>query len=274
MIVDSHVHVIAPDLERYPFTPRALSGQWYIDAPCSAEELLTLMDATGVDRAILVQAVGAYSFENAYAADAAQARLDRFASAACIDPLAEKPFEALEYWIGERRMQGLRIFAVSRTDETWLADLSTFPVWERALELGAHLIVTIMNHQLPSLHRFLDAFRDAPISLDHCAFPDPAAPASLFDLARYPNLHLKVTTHVLDAAIEHEGEALPFVERLVETFGAERLMWGSDFCQTYDRSYAELVALAHRAFDGLPEKERAACLGGTAAGLWSLEAVV
>ncbi len=270
MIVDSHVHVIAPDLTRYPFTPRSLSGQWYIDGPCSAEELLGAMDTSGVDRAILVQAVGAYTFDNAYAADEGRARPDRFASAACIDPLAEKPFETLEYWARERGMQGLRIFAVSRTDETWLADPKTFPLWERALDLGSHLIVTIMNHQLPHLHPFLDAFRDAPISLDHCAFPDPATPASLFDLARYPNLHLKVTTHVLDAAVEHNGEALPFVTRLVETFGAERLMWGSDFCQIQGRRYAELVALAHRAFDGLPEKERAACLGETAARLWGI----
>lgn len=270
MIVDSHVHVIAPDHDRYPFTPRPLSGQWYIDAPCSTEQLLTAMNASGVDRSVLVQAVGAYSFDNAYAADEGRVRPDRFVSAACIDPLSEKPFDAVEHWIRERGMQGLRVFAVSRTDETWLADPRTFPVWERALSLGAHLIVTIMNHQLPHLHGFLDAFRDAPLSLDHCAFPDPAAPESLFALARYPNLHLKVTTHVIDAAREHDGEALPFITKLVETFGAERLMWGSDYSQTHDRSYAELVALARRAFDGLPEKDRAACLGGTAARLWGL----
>ena len=270
MIVDSHVHVIAPDHDRYPFNPRPLSGQWYIDAPCSTEQLLTAMNASGVDRSVLVQAVGAYSFDNAYAADEGRVRPDRFVSAACIDPLSEKPFDAVEHWIRERGMQGLRVFAVSRTDETWLADPRTFPVWERALSLGAHLIVTIMNHQLPHLHGFLDAFRDAPISLDHCAFPDPAAPESLFALARYPNLHLKVTTHVIDAARENDGEALPFITKLVETFGAERLMWGSDYSQTHDRSYAELVALARRAFDGLPEKDRAACLGGTAARLWGL----
>ena len=107
MIVDSHVHVIAPDLERYPFTPRPLSGQWYIDAPCSADALLSAMDATGVDRAVLVQAVGAYSFDNAYAADESRARPDRFVSAACIDPLSEEPLKALEHWVRERGMQGL-----------------------------------------------------------------------------------------------------------------------------------------------------------------------
>lgn len=272
MLIDSHVHVIAPDRARYPFTPRPLSGQWYIDGPCSADELLVQMDACGVDRAILVQAVGAYSFDNAYAADAARANPARFASAACIDPLADRATETLETWIRGEGMQGVRIFAVSRSDETWLDDRRTYPLWERAMALGAHLIVTIMNHQLPALIRFLDAFRDAPISLDHCAFPDPAAPESLFALARYPNLHLKVTTHVLDAAIEHAGEALPFLRQLVDAFGAERLMWGSDFCQIQGRRYAELVTLGRSAFEGLPQVEREACLGGTAARLWGLAA--
>jgi predicted TIM-barrel fold metal-dependent hydrolase len=268
VIVDSHVHVIAPDLARYPFTPRPLSGQWYVDAPCSAEEFVAAMDASGVGRAVLVQAVGAYSFDNAYAADAAAADPAHFWSAACIDPVAEDALRAVDHWIGERGMQGLRIFAVSRTDETWLAEKRTFAVWERALDLGAHLIVTIMNHQLPHLHRFLEAFPDATLSLDHCAFPDPAAPATLFELARYPNLHMKVTTHLIDAATEHAGDPATFMARLVEVFGAERLMWGSDFCQTHDRPYAALVALAHRAFDGLPPAARDAILGGTAARLF------
>ncbi len=272
MIVDSHVHVIAPDLARYPFTPRPLSGQWYIDGPCSADELLVQMDASGVDRAILVQAVGAYSFDNAYAAAAARAHPARFVSAACVDPLADGAMETLESWIRGEGMQGVRIFAVSRTDETWLADPQTFRLWERAIALGAHLIVTIMNHQLPALNRFLEAFRDAPISLDHCAFPDPAAPQSLFALARHPNLHLKVTTHVLDAALEHAGSAQPFVGRLVDAFGADRLMWGSDFCQIQGRRYAELVALGRSAFEGLPQAERDTCLGGTAGRLWGLAA--
>lgn len=271
MIVDSHVHVIADDHVRYPFTPRALSGQWYLDAPCSAERFEREMAAAGVDRAVLVQAVGAYSFDNAYAADAAAARPARFLSAACIDPTGPAPRAEIERWIGERGMQGLRIFAVSRTT-SWLGDSETFALWERALELGAHLIVTIMGpHQLPELIRFLDAFRDVPISLDHCGFPSAAEPESLFALARYPKLHLKVTTHVIDSGAEHHGEPEPFVAQIARVFGAERMMWGSDFSQTHDRSYGELVALGRRAFAGLPARDREACLGGTAARLWSIE---
>lgn len=269
MIVDTHVHVIAPDSARYPFAPRALSGEWYLEAPCSSERFLEEMGAAGVDRAVLVQAVGAYSFDNAYAADSARARPDRFVSVACIDPQGADPRAAIDHWIGERGMQGLRLFAISR-ERSWLDDRATFPLWEHALALGARLIVTILSHQTPELARFLEAFPDVPISLDHCGFPDAAQPEPLLALARFPNLHLKVSTHVLDAGAEHDGEPQPLVARLASAFGAERMMWGSDFSQTHDRSYVELAALGRRAAQGLDERGRADFLGGTAARLFRI----
>jgi len=70
------------------------------------------------------------------------------------------------------------------------------------------------------------------------------------------------------AVFQTEGGAKLFLERLVKVFGADRVRWGSDFCQTHDRSYAELVALAREAFGDLGEKDRLARLGGTAARLW------
>jgi len=270
VIVDSHVHVIGPDRNRYPLTPRELSGKWYFEAPCSAERFLEEMDGAGVDQAVLVQAVGAYTFDNAYAADSAAARPDRFASAACIDPQGADPRGDLDRWLVERGMRGVRIFAVSRTS-SWLGDPKTFPIWEHALARGAHLIVTIMGpHQLPELVRFLEAFRDTEVSLDHCGFPDAAKPESLLALARFPKLQLKVTTHVIDVGAEHAGEPQPFVARIAREFGADRMMWGSDFSQTWDRPYAALAALGRRAAEGLSAADRAAYLGGTAARLWKL----
>ena len=51
-------------------------------------------------------------------------------------------------------------------------------------------------------------------------------------------------------------------------FGAERVMWGSDFSQTHDRSYPELVALARRAFGSLSEAEQHQCFVETPRSLW------
>jgi len=267
VLVDTHVHVVSSDHDRYPLSPRSLSGTWYLDAPCSAPELAKQMEASGVDGAILVQGVGAYSYDNRYAVESAQANPGRFVSASCIDVLAPDARERLDHWASVPGMQGIRIFAIG-SEVDWLDDPGTFPIWERAAELGLHVIVTTLSEQLPRLRNLLARFPDTAISLDHCGFPDPEKPEPLLALTEFPNLYLKLTTHLLDAATQKWGTPAGIVDVLVDHFGAERIMWGSDFCQTHDRSYAELVELGRRAFAGRSEQERALCLGGTARSLW------
>jgi predicted TIM-barrel fold metal-dependent hydrolase len=272
-VIDTHVHVIAEDEAAYPLQPMPLSGAWYREAPCSAERLLEAMDASGVSRAVLVQPLGAYSYDNRYTADCALRHPDRFVGVCCVDPDGEDPVGALTHEVRERGMRGVRLFALSRDDSTWLDDPRTFPLWERAAQLDARIVVTILDHQIPRLRAVLRRFPETAVALDHCGFPplvrDPwpeAAP--LFALAEHPNLFLKVSTHVLDAAARG-GDPRRFVAALAERFGPRRLMWGSDFCQTHDRSYARLVDLGREAFSGLSDEDRDWALRRTASTLWA-----
>ena len=52
------------------------------------------------------------------------------------------------------------------------------------------------------------------------------------------------------------------------TFGAERLVWGSDYPQTHDRTYAELVALGEGACAELGDGDRDRIMAGNALRLW------
>ena len=102
----------------------------------------------------------------------------------------------------------------------------------------------------------LSHFGTARVYLDHCAFPPlvgaPWAEAQpLCDLARFENLHCKVSSNALELASRGGGDPRAFVEHLSEHFGAARLHWGSDFSQTHDRPYGELVELGRRSFSGL-----------------------
>ena len=57
---------------------------------------------------------------------------------------------------------------------------------------------------------------------------------------------------------------------LVDRFGAERLMWGTNYPNTYDRSYREMVELSHRALSFLPAREKQLIMGDNAVRAWSL----
>ena len=264
-MIDTHTHVIGADKQRYPLNPRSLSGEWYLEAPHTVEELAACMDGAGVDAAVLVQGVGAYTYDNDYAADSGVAHPERFASACCIDALAGDALTTLRYWVSERGMHGIRLFALPRDGLSWLADPRTFPLWEEAASLGCHVIVTIFASQLDELRTVLRHFPQVRVSLDHCGFPDASNAHPLFELASEANLLCKVSSVVLESAGD---QAETFVTALVGRFGAERVMWGSDFCQTHDRPYSELVELAARSFSGLSSSERDRCFDKTPRSVW------
>ena len=276
MIVDTHTHVIARDEARYPLRPSGVGSQWFRDAPCTAEELAELTTASGVDAAVLVQAFGAYSYDNSYVVDSAAARPERYVSVAIVDaedPASPATVSALAH---EKAFTGVRLFSIGALEHPqprWLDHPVTFELWEVCASLGLRVVVACLPEHLARLQRVLEQYPRQPVVLDHCGFveldggpPYPQA-AALFQLVEHTNLHLKITSHVLEAADAH-GDACEIVDRLVDEFGAERLVWGSDFPQTHDRSYAELVALAQRACRNLSERDRALVLGDTALQLW------
>jgi predicted TIM-barrel fold metal-dependent hydrolase len=271
VIVDTHTHVIARDDARYPLRPSGVGSQWFRDAPCTAEELAALTADAGVDAAVLVQAFGAYSYDNAYVVDAADARPDRFVSVAIVDPLDRRSPALLRDLALRRRFTGVRLFSIGVLEQpqpTWLDDPATFGVWEGCADLGLRVVVACLPEHLPRLSRILDRFPEQAVVLDHCGFVEPRDfDAELLPLSRHANLHCKATSHVLQAA-EAQGGATVILARLVAEFGAERIVWGSDFPQTHDRPYADLLALARGACADLSQRDRDLVLGGTAARLW------
>jgi L-fuconolactonase len=276
MIVDTHTHVIARDDTRYPLRPSGVGSNWYREVQCNAEELAGLTSAAGVDAAVLVQAFGAYTYDNAYVVDAATTDRARFVSVVIVDPEAPDSPARLQRYAEKKSCTGVRLFSIGRMDRpqpVWLDDPATFPLWKTCAALGLRVVVACLPEHLGRLARMLERFPEQAVLLDHCGFVDfdggPPYPNAdeLFRLAAHANLYCKVTSHVLEAAQQH-GAPNAIVERLVAEFGADRLMWGSDYPQTHDRPYAALVALAQHACAGISPQDRDLVLGGSALTLW------
>jgi predicted TIM-barrel fold metal-dependent hydrolase len=262
-IVDTHVHVVSGDDRRYPLEPSDLTGPWYREAPCSIERLLELMDTAGVDRAVLVQGVSAYRYDNRYTADSARRFPERCTSVGCIDVSAPDAADVARQLVEHEGVRGIRWFLDPRP----FAD--AFDVVQAVGTLGVPLVVTILPDRLGELAAALADLPPAPVALDHCGFADfgDGVPDDLAALVPYPEVHLKVSTMTLDRLAGH-GDVRDAVAMLADRFGSDRLMWGSDFSQTHDRPYPELAELARHASSRLGDDERAAFLAGTACHLW------
>jgi L-fuconolactonase len=264
MIVDTHTHVIAPDADRYPLEALEPTGGWYRDAAVSTEELLALLDEARVDRAVLVQAVSAYRFDNRYVVDSAARFSERCTSVVCLDPQAPGAREDLRRLATERGARGLRWWALA--DEPIAEPRG---VWDELAALGMPVVITMFARRLDELRRIVPTLPAVPLAIDHCAFADfsRGVPDDLRALSALPTVSLKVSTIVLETMAEH-GDVRDALAELAACFGADRLMWGSDFSQTHDRPYPELAEHARFAASRLADDARAAFLGGTALRLW------
>ena len=275
MIVDTHVHVVSEDQRKYPrqVTPGA-PGQWVRDM--SAEMLLSLNAQAGIDKTVLVQAYSAYKYDNSYTADCAARYPGRFASVSILDPLKTDTPDNLSYWVGKRGMSGLRLFTTTETEGPWLDDPRTFAVWERAGSLGIPICIMALFHQIPRVHSVLERFPNVTVALDHLAVPrlsggppyDSAQP--LFDLVRFPNLYLKFSSVNLYAASRRRSNAREFFSHLLDCFGASRMMWGSNFPATNDRSLKEQYDLARSELSFVPEADQRRLFGETALSVWPM----
>lgn len=137
------------------------------------------------------------------------------------------------------------------------------------------MIYLAQHHE--ALMRYVRTFDDVLFIIDHCGLsvregfggrtlPHPAAfyIDALMQYAPFPNVSVK-WSH----APRLTREAYPYRDvteqllRMIDAFGIDRLMWGSDFSVTRDHhTYAEALFYL-RATDRLSEGEKEALFGGT-----------
>jgi predicted TIM-barrel fold metal-dependent hydrolase len=243
VIVDTHVHVFTDDRRRYPQirdTPRAGSipsiteiGQteWPVT---TAETLIALMDEAGVDKATLVQAYFVYEYDNSYTIDAAAAHPDRFTSVVVLDPMDPASPDALSRMVEEQGVTGIR-FMRGRLPESSLGNPATFPLWDRIESLGVPLAVNDRVGEIPKIRAAMERYPDVMVSFEHAwghkvgAPPDYEVLRPLFAFADNPNVYIKTAINNIAAAREGGGTPRELYAKLVDVFGARRIMWSSNY---------------------------------------------
>jgi L-fuconolactonase len=270
MIIDSQVHGYAAHSDTHPWVDPTMRK---FPPEVTGEDLVAAMDSAGIDGSILVAAWSVYGTDTGYVESVFHAYPERFRLVSAIDPTADDVEAQIERWsttpgaVAGRLLflpgDGLDaehpgvVTAVRRAGATGLP--VNVHCWER-LEV------------MPELAR---AFPDVSFVLDHLGITQPRKPPVPEDvlaeidqvvaLASHPNLTIKVCS-----VCTYSREPFPYkdlwepVGRVIDAFGVDRCMWGTDWQRTGRLVSVQEATDAFRDHWPLSAGDKATLMGGTA----------
>lgn len=281
-VIDSHLHVWANSNEasdKFPYA-RGKEPPESLRDKASISELIQRMDQAGVDGALIVQPIN-HEFDHAYVVEAMKLHPHRFKGMLLHDPslvqdaaVARLENLALQGFVGVR----FNPYLWPKLESGVLTQMSNpsgagIAVYKRCAEL--HMPVGVMCFQGLGLHHddilsLIEASPETTLILDHFGFTGfddegNAAFQKLLSLAQYPNVIVKISALFrLKDESPYKRVEQERLKPLLENFGSDRLMFGTDFPFVLDQpeSYDGMVKLVSSWLND--DKDRQDLMGGTA----------
>mmetsp|Transcript_38506 Transcript_38506/g.94724 ORF Transcript_38506/g.94724 Transcript_38506/m.94724 type:complete len:347 (-) Transcript_38506:114-1154(-) len=237
-ILDSHLHVWSDGKAPFPWAagnepPKDLQGA------ATVESLLGDMDKSGVAGALIVQPIN-HKFDHSYVEECMKKYPSRLKGMCLANPNQTPEAACSELrrlkeagFVGVRFNPGLWPEGKAMDDEVGKALYTT------AGELGmvvGFMCFTGLDKRVGSIISLLEASPETQAVIDHFGFfrQDGEAKeevwAKLLALSQYPQVHVKTS-----AFFRVSGDPYPYqdlwlrVRALVQAFGSDRLLYGSDF---------------------------------------------
>ena len=265
--IDAQVHCYGRNTPQRPWVdpfpgPEEMTG----------DDMVKAMDAVGVDGALLISVYAIYRFDDPYAVAVHKAHPGRFALIKPVNANDPAVAETIADWAKRDGTVAIRIMM--------RPEISTDPAdpgINNVLAAAAkhHMPVNMQCWgRLDQVAALAARNPDTSMVIDHLGQqqpfypPAPAEPwkdlPKLLALARLKNVTVKIT-----GACTLSHEKFPYKDiwdplgRILDTFGLERCMWGTDWTRaTALLTYKEGVD-AFRVSDRLSDSDRAVLMGGT-----------
>jgi L-fuconolactonase len=274
--VDAHVHFWGADeLVAYEWMTPDMDA---IRRPFAPDDLRPLLEANGFDRTVVVQTYSSVD-ETRGLLDLA-ARTDVVAGVVgWVDLTSANVAETIEELNGPH-LVGIRHQVHDEADPDWLLRDDVRRGLRALQDAGLTYDVLVKTRELPAALDTARRLPGLPMVIDHIAKP-PIASAALgpwaermAPFAELQHVRCKVSGLVTEADWESwtVGDLRPYVQRVADWFGEDRLLFGSDWpvC-TLAASYDEVVRACEDALGGLGRSARDRIFGANATSFYGLE---
>jgi predicted TIM-barrel fold metal-dependent hydrolase len=268
--IDAHSHVWTPDTRAFPL---AAGFRLFDMKPPSftVEELQAQMKPVGVNRAVLIQ-MSFYGYDNTYLLDSISKFPEQFRGVAVIDQDARNPVAKMQM-LKRQGIRGFRIYPKNEPTRDWLDSAAMHAMFTAGADLRMAMCCLIDTDALPALDRMCRNFPKTPVVIDHlCRIGVSGTIADkdvkvLCDMARHTHVSVKVSAfYALGKKQAPYHDLAPFIKRVHDAFGPERLMWASDspFQVVDGHTYRPSIELIKNGLDFLSADDKEWMLHKTA----------
>lgn len=247
----------------------------------SLADLLPEARAAGVTATVLVQTVTAADETPEFLALAADSDLVAgvvgWTDLTCPD--AADTLAGLRRLPGGQHLVGIRHQVQGETDPQWLLRPDVRRGLAAVGAAGLAYDLVVLPHQLPACVRSAQEHPELTFVLDHLGKPPIASgdlepwSTAIRTLAALPNTVCKLSGLVTEADRKSwtVDDLRPYADTVLDAFGPDRLMFGSDWpvC-TLAAAYAQVIDITRELTSSLSDSERAALFAGTATRVYRL----
>lgn len=246
-LIDTHTHTWGRNTAELPWCNEVLPPEW--SGAYTHEELITDMDCLAIDEAVIVTTplYGRGIRANEYTMRSIAAHPDRFYGVGLMEFFADEAIvrESVRRVVSPSRMLGVRLHAaleyeaiptdVNRHGD-WIRDDRLEPVLHELATQDAAAFVFPKASQLSMVAELAEEHPAVPFVVDHMGWPDEQTEPDEPPWTDFEAVADRSNTYVKVSSLPRSSdEAWPYrdlhayVRRLVEWFGADRLMLGSDY---------------------------------------------
>ncbi|MBP2237861.1 L-fuconolactonase [Sinorhizobium kostiense] len=241
------------------------------------EDLKPHLAAAGIARTVLVQAA-ANRAETDFLLALAEREETVAAVVGWVDVLAPGAVAEIERLKSHRKFRGIRPMLQSIAETAWILRPEAIATLEALPHLDLRFDALIQPRHLPVIAALADRLPELQIVIDHGAKPFIAEGrmepwrTDMAALALRRNVHVKLSGLVTEAGGAWSIERLrPYAAHLIDVFGADRVMFGSDWpVVLLAADYAAWFAAARALTAHRTESERRAIFLGTAARFYGI----
>ena len=232
-IVDSHQHFWQVGRFDYPWMTPTVEVLCQDYLPPALEPIL---NRCGVEHTILVQASNSVE-ETRWLLNLADQDSFIVGVVGWVDLQADDVGRQLDEFTAHPKFKGVRHLVESEPDDDWLVQSSVLSGLKKLASRKISYDLLVHSRHLKYIPPVAETCPDLPLVIDHLAKPPIARneikewSQALEPLARYPNVHCKLSGLVTEADWHswQLNDLRPYVDSALEFFGPERMMFGSDY---------------------------------------------